>query len=156
VAMLQRLAPRQRAALILRDVAGYSAEEAAEILDISVAAANSALQRARELTANVAPPADAAQDPELLARFVRACETRAAAALAALVPQDVAAARPPLPLWLRGADAFAAFARDVMFTVPTMRDQRLIPTRANGCPAVGVYARDESGVYRPAALDVLV
>src|SRR5262249_51682568 len=156
VAVLQRLPARQRAVLLLREVAGYSAEEVAEILEITVAAANSALQRAREVTATAAAPADDAPDPGLLARFVRACETRDVDALIELVTRDVALAMPPLPLWLSGADELAAFARGVLFAAPTMRDQRLIATRANGGPAFGVYARDEHGVYVPAALQVVV
>ena len=157
LAVMQTLPPRQRAAFVLRDVAGYSATETAEILELSVAATNSALQRAREaLAARPAIAPDAAVDPELLARFVAACEHRDADALIALLARDVSFSMPPLPLWLSGIEQCGAFVRDVLFTVPTMRDQRLAPARANRLPALVAHARDASGTFVPAALDVLV
>ena len=157
LAVMQTLPPRQRAAFVLRDVAGYSATETAEILELSVAATNSALQRAREaLAVRPATPPDVAVDPELLARFVAACERRDADALIALLAPDAAFSMPPLPLWLHGIAQCGAFIRDVLFTVPTMRDQRLVPARANRLPALVAYARDASGTFVPAALDVLV
>ena len=159
LAVMQTLPPRQRAALVLRDVAGYSAIETAEILELSVAAANSALQRARDaLASRPAIQPDSTIDPGLLERFITACETRDADALVALLVPDAAFSMPPFPLWVRGTDAIRAFARDVLFTVPTMRDQRLaiVPGGANGLPAVAAYARDATGAFAPVALDVLV
>jgi len=155
--VLQTLPPRQRAALILRDVVGYSANETAEILELSVAATNSALQRAREtIAAQKTVPADPRPDPGVLARFVTACETRDVDALVALLTRDAAFSMPPLPLWLQGVDAIRTFVRGTLFAMPGMREQRFVPAAANGLPAFVIYARDEQGVERPTALDVLV
>ncbi len=165
LAALQTLPPRQRGALILKDVAGYSAEETAAALEMTVPAVNSALQRARETLASA--PSAGARGPGQRAtttareasdvvvdRFVRAFESHDAGALAALLRADAAFSMPPMPLWIRGRDAVRAFA-DGLFRSPLMADVRCVPTRANGAPAFATYARAGDGAYHPAGLTVL-
>ena len=111
LAAIQLLPPRQRAALILRDVLGWSARETAEALETSVASANSALQRARATLERElprgrlawAPPSEpTAEEREILRRYMDAHERGDAAAVAALLREDVRASMPPLPLWFEG------------------------------------------------------
>jgi RNA polymerase sigma-70 factor (ECF subfamily) len=147
---LQLLPARQRAVLLLRDVLGWQASECAELLEMTVAAVNSALQRARETLANEEPPPPPADDApvrSLLEKYVKAWEQADIGALVALLQRDAIAAMPPLPLWLDGADAIGAFfGRWVMplgkFTMKA--------TRANGAPALLSSVNGE-----PAALHVL-
>lgn len=156
LATLQLLPPRQRAAFVLSEVAGYSAHETAEMLELTVPAVNSALQRARAALEERRRPTDAAADPSLLKRFVAAIEGRDAAALVSLMRDDAALSMPPFPYWLRGRDAIGRFFAHVVFGRPDMSTQRLLPASANGCPAFGAYAKNPAGVFVPAALDVLV
>ncbi|WP_244409034.1 sigma factor-like helix-turn-helix DNA-binding protein [Stackebrandtia nassauensis] len=114
IALLQRLSPRERAILVLRDILKFSARETAEILDSTVAAANSALQRARaSLAADRPRPADVL-DPEgpeqreLLARYVAAFESHDVAAMTALLREDAITSMPPFTWWLRGGERIAA------------------------------------------------
>lgn len=158
IVMLQGLPANQRAALLLRDVAGFSAAETAEILDLTVPAANSALQRARQAVADGPDrTSDETPDPELLGRFVRALESCDADALIGLLARDATFSMPPWPLWLSGPDAIRTFATGVLFADPVMRDQRLVPVRANGGPAFAAYTRDPAtGTYRATSIDVVV
>jgi RNA polymerase sigma-70 factor (ECF subfamily) len=142
VVALQRLAPRQRAVLILREVLGWSAAETAELLDTTVASVNSALQRARATLA-ASPAAETDQlrpsddeQRDLLARYVAAFESYDMAALTALLHEDATMTMPPLELWLRGPLDIAEF---MLGTGSVCRDSRLIPTIANGSPAFGQY-----------------
>lgn len=164
--LLQTLPGRQRAALILCDVLGWKAQEAADLLELSPAAVNSALQRARASLKKQQPAlapektrlADDAQTADLLARYTRAWETADAASLADLLREDVVLTMPPLPAWYRGRAAILAFLAGHLFAGqagPPLARFRLIATRANGGPAFAVYQRDEQGVYRPAVLQVL-
>src|SRR5215207_6276010 len=106
VAELQKLPARQRAALLLCDVLGWDAKEAAEILDTTTAAINSALQRARETMKQAerktAPARLNEQLAALLARYVSAWEAADSAALVAVLREDVALTMPPLPVWFGG------------------------------------------------------
>ena len=108
VAALQRLAPKQRAVLLLIDVLGFSAAEAAETLDASVASVNSALQRARaglsDRSLGVSPELTEPQK-ELLKRYVAAFERYDIGALTALLREDATLSMPPYALWLQGPDA---------------------------------------------------
>ena len=136
VAALQRLPPRQRAVLILREVLAFSAAEVAELLGTTVASINSALQRARHTIRRPAPaePLDDARR-ELLARYVDAFERHDVAALTALLHEDATMSMPPFTWWLGGrADLGAAFAHGGFCT-----NARLVPTSANGSPAFGQY-----------------
>ena len=112
VAALQYLPPRQRAVLLLTQVLGWSAAEAAEALEMSVAAVNSALQRARATltTRNpaVVPRALSEEQTRLLARYVAAFEAYDVKALTALLHEEATMSMPPFELWLRGRDRWRA------------------------------------------------
>lgn len=157
VAALQRLPPRQRAALLLAEVLGWPASEIASALETTVPAVNSALQRARAALAGAAPPEVApALTPEqeaLLGRYVDAFERYDVDALAALLREDVTLSMPPYTLWLRGREAIKAWflGRGV-----GCRGSRLVPTAANGLPAFGQYRPGGPGQpHRPWSLVVL-
>jgi RNA polymerase sigma-70 factor (ECF subfamily) len=159
VAALQHLPPRQRAALILCEVLRWQATEVAELLDMTVASVNSALQRARSTLAagnvsatDTAPPLND-EDRALLARYVDAFEQYDIEALTSLIQEDAQQSMPPFDLWLRG--------RDDIFTWwfgPGIgcKGSRVIPTvSANGSPAFGQYKPSPDGGYEPWALQVL-
>jgi RNA polymerase sigma-70 factor (ECF subfamily) len=158
VAALQRLPPRQRAALLLAEVLGWPASEIAAALDTSLAAVNSALQRARATLAEDAPPArepgalTPAQE-NLLARYVEAFERYDVDALAALLRDDATLSMPPYTLWLRGPEAIKAWflGRGIGCS-----GSRLVPTAANGHPAFGQYRPGPPGrPHQPWSLIVL-
>lgn len=156
VAALQHLPARQRAALLLADVLGWSAAEIAEALETTVAAVNSALQRARATLADRAPAAEHAAtlgegDALLLSRYVDAFERYDMDALAALLREDAVLSMPPYTLWLRGHAAIRDWmlGRGVGCT-----GSRLVPTAANGLPAFGQY-RATPGGHRAWSLVVL-
>lgn len=148
IAALQHLPPRQRAALVLRDVLGFRAAEAAAILECSVEAVNGALKRARTSIAGHLPPGardraplpGSAREREVVARFAEAFERGDVDAIVALLTDDVWLTMPPLPFEYQGAAA-ARFLVAISFRDGTRRF-RLIPTRANGQPAFGCYVCD--------------
>jgi len=145
VAALQRLAPRQRAVLLLRDVLGWSARDVAVLLEMSVPAANSALQRARARLADLPQPpvAHLSADAErlLLARYVAAWEHADVDALVALLREDAVLSMPPLAEWYVGRAAIAQFLS--WATSPAGGGPfKFVPTRANGSPAFGIYDRE--------------
>ena len=161
VAALQHLPPRQRAVLILCEVLNWRASEVAELLDTSVAAVNSALQRARatlearDLSASDAEPSALAEpDRELLARYVEAFERYDMEALTSLIHEDATQSMPPYELWLSGRDDIFGW-----WWGPGIgcRGSRVIPTvSANGSPAFGQYKPSPTGQgYDPWALQVL-
>jgi len=159
VAALQHLPPRQRAVLILCEVLQWKASEVAELLDASVAAVNSALQRARASlqAADVADAGDGAlseHDRELLARYVDAFERYDMDALTALIQEDATQSMPPYELWLSGREDIL---RWWVGPGAGCRGSRMLPTvAANGAPAFGQYKPSESGSgYDPWALQVL-
>lgn len=143
IALLQRVPARQRAALLLKDVLGWSADEIADALGLSVPSVNSAIHRAREGVARVPEQADEPL-PETVRAFVRAWETRDLDALVALLRRDVVLAMPPHALWFRGVDAIVGFLRTPGFSAFWSSVERLQVTRANGLPAV-VFHRTLSG-----------
>lgn len=157
---LQILPPRQRAVLLLREVLGWSANEVAELLEMTVAAVNSALQRARATLDESAPSAFAhrrAEDPdesELLGRYVRAWETADPAVLVSVLHADATLAMPPLPGWFRGAPAIVAFLQG-LWSSGAPRRFRLLPTRANGGPAFAFYERQADGTFKALCLQVV-
>jgi RNA polymerase sigma-70 factor (ECF subfamily) len=159
VAALQRLPPRQRAALLLAEVLGWPATEIAAALETTVPAVNSALQRARATLAESAPPEggaaaglSAAQET-LLARYVDAFERYDVDALAALLREDATLSMPPYTLWLRGPAAIAAW---FLGRGCGCRGSRLVATSANGLPAFGQYRPGPAGApHRPWSLVVL-
>jgi RNA polymerase sigma-70 factor (ECF subfamily) len=155
---IQLLPARQRAALLLRDVLGFQATECAELLDLSVAAVNSALQRARATLAarqgssrTVSPTMD---DSALLERYVR--EQSDVGALVSLLLRDATLAMPPLPQWVAGAAAIGASIQDMLFGPAGPGVFRLVRTEANGQPAFGAYKLDRaSGEALAMSLHVL-
>jgi RNA polymerase sigma-70 factor, ECF subfamily len=162
LAAIQHLPPRQRAVLILRDALEWSANETASVLDMSVAAVNSALQRARATMQERLPAArldwataaDAeAAERSLLQTYMEAWERHDASRLVALLREDVRMAMPPHPTWYEGREAVAAFLADVGFA-PGSAAHRLVPTRANRQPAFGVY-RGEGAGARPFGIHVV-
>jgi RNA polymerase sigma-70 factor (ECF subfamily) len=165
VAAIQHLPPRQRAVLLLRDVLGWTAPEAAVLLKTSEAAVNSALQRARQAVDGRLPERDrhrpSADEAALIGRYVRAWHAADIPALVALLRADVDLAMPPTPSWYHGRDAVAAYLRQ-LFGSPQGRHLRLrpLPTGANRQPALAVYTpvattSGEPGLYMPLAIQVL-
>ena len=159
IAALQKLPGRQRAVLLLCDVMGWSSSEAADILDMTTAAVNSALQRARESlkqTERKAVPARLNdQLSTLLARYVAAWESADSAALIAVLREDVALTMPPLPVWFGDHADVKTFLDTYLFRSAHPFKVRLEPLRANGVPAFAVYQMDTEGVYRAAAIHIL-
>jgi RNA polymerase sigma-70 factor, ECF subfamily len=148
VAGLQRLPPRQRAVLVLRDVLGFRASETAEMLGVTEASANGALHRPRAAlegglaagTLEDAPLPDSAAEREVVSRFTGAFESGDVEGVLALLSDDASLTMPPQPLEYVGPSAIAGF----LSTVPAggrLDRFRLVPTRANGQPAFGCYMR---------------
>ena len=163
ITALQALPPRQRAALILRDVLGFPTSQVADILDGSEDSAASALKRARATMRHRFPPATTRQPPprpdspeerDLVERFTRAYQDGDITAVVALLTEDIAVTMPPLPLEYHGRDLVARFLAAT--GLRPGRRSRLIPTRANGQPAFGVYVQDpQTGLSQTAGLLVL-
>lgn len=145
VAALQALTPRQRAVLILRDVLSLSAAEVAAVLELSVAAVNSALQRARSrLPADhdsVLEPSEARQR-ELLDRYVAAFENADVAGLMAVLTEDAMYEMPPFLTWFRGARDVGGFLGGRM---RALGGASVIRTSANGQPAAALYTGPAGG-----------
>jgi RNA polymerase sigma-70 factor (ECF subfamily) len=163
LAALQALPPRQRAALIARDVLGWPAVEAAALLDTTVAATNSALQRARAAMQQHLPPrrsdwSAAPISPEersLLDRFIDAHERCDAAAAVAIAAEDIRVAMPPDALRFDGLDAVLPLLERA-FGPGREGEWRLLPTAVNRMPAAASYLlRPGDTSYRPFKLDVL-
>jgi RNA polymerase sigma-70 factor (ECF subfamily) len=161
---IQYLPPKQRAVLILRDVLGWSAKEAASLLEASVASVNSALQRARaalrkHLPARRlewAPGTDPSREERaLLQRYVDATDRADPDAFVELMREDARFSMPPQPGVYVGPEAILACWSDG-FDVERFGHMRGVPTRANMQPAVACYLRRPGdSEYRPLALDVL-
>ncbi len=156
VVALQRLPPRQRAVLILRDVLAFSAAETAQVLECSVGSVTSALQRAR--TTLEAPPARPQQagldatEREVLQRYVEAFEAHDMDRLIALLATDARSGMPPFAWWIVGAATIASITSQS----DACRGDRLIAGAfANGSPTLGQYRPDERGELRPFALLVV-
>jgi RNA polymerase sigma-70 factor (ECF subfamily) len=155
VSALQHLAPKQRAVLLLMEVLGWSAAEVAETLDTSVAAVNSALQRARATLAGRnqgEPSALSEQQTRLLNRYVEAFERYDVDGLASLLREDATLSMPPYELWLRGPAEIKAW---MLGLGCGCRGSRLLPTAACGSPAFGQYRPNPAGGHKPWALIVL-
>jgi RNA polymerase sigma-70 factor, ECF subfamily len=162
VAALQHLPARQRAVLVLREVLGFSASEVAEALETTVAAVNSALQRARKAIEERLPERSqqatlrALGDErvrDLVERFVQAMENGDVAAILGLLSEDVTFSMPPHPTWYRGREVVADSWLMPSGPLPRLR---FLSTSANGQPAVAAYVLDPArGSFLPLALDVL-
>jgi RNA polymerase sigma-70 factor, ECF subfamily len=166
VAALQLLPPNQRAALILREVLGFSARETAEILETSVASVNSALQRARAKLDREVP--DRSQQEtmralgdersrELVARFLDAWNRADIVAIASMLSEDASFSMPPLPTWFRGKDGIAGFIVARLEAARTSGTTwRFAVTSASGQPAlVGHRRNPDSEGYELGMLAVL-
>ncbi|QAY63907.1 sigma-70 family RNA polymerase sigma factor [Xylanimonas allomyrinae] len=160
VAALQHLPPRQRAVLVLREVLRWSAAETADLLDMTVAAVNSALQRARATLDEKSPtpestrhtPGEAWRDA-MLVRYLDAFERYDMEALVALLREDALLNMPPYTMWVRGSENVVAW---MLGPGAECRGSRCVPVRANGSPAFGQYRPDrERGGYFAWGLVVL-
>jgi RNA polymerase sigma-70 factor (ECF subfamily) len=163
LAVLQQLPARQRALLILRDVLGWKSEEAADLLHISVAAANSALQRARTTMnkhpsgweLSLRPQPEDPQTLSLLERYRQAWENADSQGFVNLLSEDAILSMPPLPAWFQGRTAIIAFYGNLLSGMHDAGHYRLTATRANGCPSFATYQRGEDQIYHPVSLQLL-
>jgi len=156
VAALQSLAPKQRAALLLVEVLGWSVAEVAETLGTSIASVNSALQRARATLAGrnwrAVPSALTESQEQMLNRYVAAFERYDVDQLVALLRDDATFSMPPYTLWLRGPESVRAWLLGIG---AGCRGSRLLATAACGSPAFGQYKLDPHDGHKPFALVVL-
>jgi RNA polymerase sigma-70 factor (TIGR02960 family) len=161
ITALQLLPPRQVAVIVLRDVLGFHAGEVADMLDSTVESVNSALKRARaSLERRWSPGADSERSPapnsptedEVVAKFLRAWESADLDALVALLTDDAFISMPPMPFEYQGRDLVGRFCAGIF---GADRRFELVPARANGQPAFGVYLRAPNGPSRGVGLYVL-
>lgn len=158
VAALQTLSARQRAVLILREVLQWPAADVAECLDVSVAAVNSGLQRARAAVRELSIDEETRSLPDdpqarvVVDRYVDAFVRADVAALTAMLRADVVLEMPPVPNWYVGAEHYGRF----MERVYAMRGPvwRALPISANGQPGLAAYARAEDGDFHAHSLQV--
>jgi RNA polymerase sigma-70 factor, ECF subfamily len=159
VAALQRLAPRQRAALLLHDVLGFSHAEVGEVLGAGPAAVNSLLSRAREsVRATAGMPQPDISEPRvqrLLERYVRAWQLADIEGFVQLVTEDVTFSMPPMTAWFEGRDATASFVQDAIFAAARPHGIHLVAGSCNGQPAFATYQPDGQGRLVASGLQVL-
>jgi RNA polymerase sigma-70 factor (ECF subfamily) len=163
IAALQHLPARQRAVLILRDVLGFSARETAAVLDTTPVSVDSALQRAHKTVDERLPSRTQQQTLRLLGdaelsqlveRYVAAWERNDVDAVISMLAEDARMAMPPLPSWYSGRDQVAAFLRE--YALADIKRWRLLPTSANGQPALAGYLWDaKTEAFMPYCLYVL-
>jgi RNA polymerase sigma-70 factor (TIGR02960 family) len=160
VAALQHLPGTQRAALVLREVLGFSAAEVARMLDTSVASVNSALQRAKASLASRTPVQSQqatlaalgdAEQRALVTRLVDAWERADVPALVGMLTSDVCLTMPPLPIWLDGVEMVRHFLAERIFATPW----RLVPTTVNGQLAFVAYQGQPDGTFALGGVNVL-
>ncbi|ATQ29496.1 RNA polymerase factor sigma-70 [Rhodococcus ruber Chol-4] len=160
VAALQHLSARQRAVLLLRDVLQWRATEVAAALDTSTAAVNSLLQRARAQLEQAQVTKDDLVEPEspeaqaLVRRWVEGFEKYDIDSIVEMLTQEAVWEMPPFEGWYRGAEAIGNLIR-THCPASGPGDQVLLPTVANGQPALGLYMRGEDGQHHPFQLQVL-
>lgn len=161
VAALQHLPPRQRAALVLRDVLGFHTAEVAEMLDSSDASVKGALQRARATVdermpagRESAPLPSSARERKLVGRFADAVERGDIDSVVSLLTGDAWVTMPPEPYEYQGRQAIAQFLKDRQ--ARRGANLRLVPIRANGQPAFACYLPDsQAAIARAYGLFVL-
>jgi RNA polymerase sigma-70 factor (ECF subfamily) len=163
ITALQLLPPRQRAVLVLRDVLGYRAGEVAKMLDATQESVQSALKRARATvdkyladsgSSRPTRQPDTTAERHLVAQLADALERADVQALVGLLAEDVRVSMPPAMLEYRGIDVARQFFAAV--TLRPDRSYRVVPTRANGQPALGTYLADRNtGVFRAHGLFVV-
>jgi RNA polymerase sigma-70 factor (ECF subfamily) len=157
VAVIQLLPPRQRAVLILRDVLEWSAQETADLLEISVPAANSALQRARATLEEQSLPDTAGElsddERDLLERYVDAHQRADVQAALALTRDDIRVTMPPHPYLYDGISQVRPLIAEGL---PSAGEWRVLPTSANRMPAAACYLREPGATeFRAFKIDVL-
>jgi RNA polymerase sigma-70 factor (ECF subfamily) len=165
IVAIQYLPPRQRAVLIARDIVGLPARGTAEMLDMSVASVNSALQRARATLRRVLPERrvdwtvageSTAAEHEVLRRYIDASERADLQSLGALLRADARCAMPPQPGTYVGRAALIELWRPVVVGPQAFGEFRFIPAGANRQPAAAAYVRRAGDDrYRPLAIDIL-
>jgi len=163
ITVLQLLPPRQRVALVLRDVLGYRASEAAEMIEATEASVESALKRARvalhdrlaDTKDREPPPApNSSAEQEIVARVTAAFETGDVDELVALLIEDVSVTMPPVPGECKGPEDAGRYFRATSFRPG--RSTRIVPTRANGQPVLATYVRDpQTGLYHATGIAML-
>jgi RNA polymerase sigma-70 factor (TIGR02960 family) len=163
ITVLQLLPPRQRVALVLRDVLGYRANEAAEMIEATEASVESALKRARvavhdhlvSAQDHEPPPAShSAAEHEIVVRVTAAFETGDVDKLVALLTEDVSVTMPPVPGELEGREDAGRYFSKTSFRPG--RSTRTVPTRANGQPTLATYVLDpQTGLYHATGIAVL-
>jgi RNA polymerase sigma-70 factor (ECF subfamily) len=157
ITALQKLPPRQRAVLILREVLKWQASEVAELLDSSVASVNSALQRARATLGSTEAVEDThheldAEQRALLDRYVKAFEAYDIEQLVAVLHEDAILSMPPWPHWIAGRDEVLRwfFGQGI-----GCRGSRLVATQANGQAAFASYKPDAEGGWSAWSIQVI-
>ena len=159
IAALQYLPARQRAVLILRDVLRWRAAEVADLLGTTTAAVNGMLQRARARLEQAAPDQDQIHEPAdpadraLLDRYAAAFQDADITAVMQLLREDAVFEMPPEPTWFTGRELIGRFLQTRVLSEPGRF--QMIPTAANGQPALAAYLRDHDGVYRAHSICVL-
>jgi RNA polymerase sigma-70 factor, ECF subfamily len=163
IAALQYLPARQRAVLILRDVLGFSAREAADVLESTPVSIDSALQRAHKAVDDRLPAQSQQQTlrllgdehlGELVERYIAAWERNDIDAVVSMLAEDARMVMPPLPSWYSGREQVASFLHD--YTLRDGRSWKMVPTSANGQPALATYEwHEQIGVFRPHSISVL-
>ena len=162
VTALQLLPPRQLAVLVLRDVLGFHTDEVAEMLGATVESVTSALRRARVGLQTKLPPSadrlsapasDSPSEDAIVAKFVAAYESSDLDSLVALLTDDVFVSMPPLAFEYQGREPASRFFASIF---ASGREFDLIPTRANGQPALVAYVRDSTGISHGVGLFVLM
>jgi RNA polymerase sigma-70 factor (TIGR02960 family) len=163
ITVLQLLPPRQRVALVLRDVLGYRASEVAEMIGATEASVESALKRARVALHDrlvdtedrePSPAPNSVAEQEIVARVTAAFEAGNVNALLVLLTEDVLVTMPPIPGELEGPEDAGRYFAKTSFR-PGL-STRIVATRANGQPALASYVRDpQTGLYHPSGLAVL-
>jgi RNA polymerase sigma-70 factor (ECF subfamily) len=159
VAALQRLAPRQRAALLLHDVLAFSHAEVGEVLGVGTTAVNSLLSRAREsVRATTGRPQPDISEPRvrrLLERYVQAWQLADINGFVQLIADDIRFSMPPLTAWFDGREAVAAFVENAVFAPARPHGIRLRAGWCNGQPAFATYEPDGHGRLAASGLQVL-
>jgi RNA polymerase sigma-70 factor, ECF subfamily len=163
IAALQHLPARQRAVLILRDVLGFTARETAAVLETTPVSVYSAVQRARNAVDERLPSRTQQEAlrrlgddelSELVERFVTAWERNDVDAVVSMLAEDARMTMPPIPSWYSGRERVAAFLRG--YSLAEIKRWRLLPTSANGQPALAGYLWDEqTEAFTPYCLYVL-
>jgi len=155
IALLQRLTPKQRASVLLKDVLGWSTEDIAATLELTASSVSNALHRARETLAAGSDRRSDEPRPHVIREYVRAWEAHDLESLVSLLKKDVVLAMPPIASWVQGADAVRRFLQLPRHEAFWSKGVLGTVTRANGLPGVAWYSPGADGVFRPHSLEVI-